>query len=54
MAGSALATALIARIFGNHFALFNDFRFIDMTRKRSFGNDFYFKILGFGLRRFFF
>ena len=34
---------LITRIFGYHFALSDDLRFIDMTRKRSFGNGFLFR-----------
>ena len=50
---SILASTLIARIFGYHFSLFDEFWFIDMARKRPFGNDFYFKILGFVLSRFF-
>jgi len=50
---STLASTLIARIFGYHFSLFDEFWFIDVTRKRPFGNDFYFKILGFVLSRFF-
>jgi hypothetical protein len=50
---SILASTLIARIFGYHFSLFDEFWFIDMARKRPFGNDFYFNILGFVLSRFF-
>jgi hypothetical protein len=36
---------LIARIDRYHFALFDELRFVDLPRKRSFRNDFYFKIL---------
>ena len=50
---SILASTLIARIFGYHFSLYDEFRFIDMARKRPFGNDFYFKIIDFVLSRFF-
>jgi hypothetical protein len=49
---SILTTTLIARIFGYHFALFDDFWFIDVPSKCAFGNDFYFVFLGFAFSRF--
>ena len=50
---SILASTLISRILRYHFSLFYDFWFIDMSRKCSFGNDFYFNIFWFVLSRFF-
>ena len=37
---SILASTLIARIFGYHFSLFDEFWFIDMARKRPSGTIF--------------
>jgi hypothetical protein len=50
---SILASTLVARILGYHISFFDQFRFIDMTRKCPFGNDLNFNILGFGFSRFF-